>query len=1052
MTTRIADPTPRGLLHAAIAHPVAVMVAVILVVLAGLASLIDLPIQLTPEVSTPEISVTTAWPGASPAEVETELLEEQEEALEGVIGLLRMESEAKPGQARIRLIFEVGTELEVARLRVANAMSEVDVHPAGARQPVIATAGTVGQPISIVIIHGREGQAVAGHRHWVERNVLPRFRRIPGVAAVELTGGGDQVVYIDFDLAALAARDLSIATVAARVKAVLVDASAGDVTLGKRRLLVRTPLAPERVEDFAALVIGGAPSAELRPIVLGDVATVRAGLREPTGVAMAGTSPAMGLVMFAEAGANVLAVSREIRALVDGLARERVAAEGLHIEVFDDQVDYIERALDLVTENLLMGGALAIVVLWLFLRSAGAAGLIGLSIPICVCGTALGMASFGRSVNVVSLAGTTFAVGMVVDNSIVVLESIEVWRGRCDSMVEAARRGVEEVWGALVMNTATTAVVFVPVVLWRGEVGELLRDIAVAISASVAVSLLVSNLVLPSLAAWWLRARPERDRTPGPAASPGVRSLLTGQIRWLTQTATRSVGLLVLFMAAAVAVVVRLPAMEYLPSGDRNLVFGIVVPPPGYSVAELEAMGASVQAEVVAHEGVDLGGVPAIRRSFFVGDANEVLCGASTVDDTRAGELADFYRRALAEVPDANSFATQASLFASRLGDGRAVEIDLRGPDLDVLRASSEALLAALSERVPAAQARAIPSLDPGAPELWVAPRPERCASMGVGMAELALAVDAIVDGAVIGEWGPTGEAKLEVVLRARSSGEPLVGGEASSNMRVEQLGAAPLAGPRGEPVSLSALADITVELGPTQIRRIEGARAITLQVTPPPELPLERAMQQIQGTVSELSADGRIPASVDVAIAGTAGKLAQAKGQLTHVLGVALLISYLLLAALFGNFFAPVAVLVTIPLAGAGGVAGLLVLDRFGGGQGLDVMTAIGFLILIGVVVNNAILIVEGALARLAAGLDLVTATTEAVGARTRPILMTSLTSLVALLPMVLVPGAGAELYRGVGAIVLGGLAVSTALCLHVVPCVFVTLWRVRGWFERSM
>lgn len=1050
MTTTVADPTPRGLLNAAIAHPVAVMVAVILVVLAGLASLVDLPIQLTPEVSTPEISVTTAWPGASPAEVETELLEEQEEALEGVIGLRRMESEAKPGQARIRLIFEVGTELEVARLRVANAMSEVDMHPAGARQPVIATAGTVGQPISIVIIRGREGQTVAGHRHWVERNVLPGFRRIPGVAAVELTGGGDQVVHIDFDLAALAARELSIAAVAARVKAVLVDASAGDVSLGKRRLLVRTPLAPERVEDFAAIVIGEAPSAGLRPIVLGDVATVRAGLREPTGVAMAGTSPAMGLVMFAEAGANVLAVSREIRALVDGLARERVAAEGLHIEVFDDQVDYIERALDLVTQNLLMGGALAIVVLWLFLRSPGAAGLIGLSIPICVCGTALGMASFGRSVNVVSLAGTTFAVGMVVDNSIVVLESIEVWRGRCDSMAEAARRGVEEVWGALVMNTATTAVVFVPVVLWRGEVGELLRDIAVAISASVAFSLLVSNLVLPSLAAWWLRARPRRDRAP--AASSGVRSLLSGQIRWLTQTATRSVGLLVLFMAAAVAVVVRLPAMEYLPSGDRNLVFGIVVPPPGYSVAELEAMGASVQAEVVAHQGVDLGGVPAVRRSFFVGDANEVLCGASTVDDARAGELAGFYRRALAEVPDANSFATQASLFASRLGDGRAVEIDLRGPDLDVLRSASEALLAELSERVPAAQARAIPSLDPGAPELWVVPRPERCASMGVGMAELALAVDAIVDGAVIGEWGPTGEAKLEVVLRARSSDEPLVGGEASSNMRVEQLGAAPLAGPRGGPVSLSSLADILVELGPTQIRRIEGARAITLQVTPPPELPLERAMQQIQGTVSELSADGRIPASVDVAIAGTAGKLARAKAQLASVLWVALLISYLLLAALFGNFLAPVAVLVTIPLAGAGGVAGLLVLDRFGGGQGFDVMTAIGFLILIGVVVNNAILIVEGALARLAAGLDLVAATTEAVGARTRPILMTSLTSLVALLPMVLVPGAGAELYRGVGAIVLGGLAVSTALCLHVVPCVFVTLWRVRGWFERSM
>lgn len=1046
MTETARTEEASGLLAGAIARPVAVVVAVILIVLAGLVALARLPIQLTPEVSAPTLRVTTSWPGAGPLEVERDLLQAQEQALESVAGLRRMEGDARAGRGQLSLTFDAGADLEVALVRVSNALTAVPDRPLGADAPVVETAAKGGQPTSIVIIRGAAGEAVEGQRRWVERAVVPRFQRISGVAAVELAGGREPVLHIDFDLGALAARGVSIEAVAEALGEHLRDMPGGDLAVGKRRILVRTPLAPAEAAGFESIVIarrGG------RAITLGEVARARLGLRKPEGVALAGRSPAIGLILFAEAGANVLEISREIRALVDTLEDEAMLARGLHIEVFDDQVDYIEDSLELVVENLLMGIALAVLTLWLFLRSAGASALIGLSIPICVCGTAAGMAVFGRSINVVSLAGTAFAVGMVVDNSIVVLEAIEVWRERCASVAEAARCGVREVWGALVMNTATTAAVFIPMVAWQGEVADLLRDIAVALTVSVLVSLAVSTLIVPSLAARWLRPR-DSGSTPkwGSKLGRRMRLAVVAQVLWLTARPGRSIVLVVAFVSAAFVSTVAVPAMEYLPTGDRNLVLGIIVPPPGYAVSELAAMGESFQAQMLGGESTrsrDGEQVPAVRRSFFVGDSSEVLCGASALDAGEAGALTRAYGKAVGELPDVQGFAVQASLFANRVGDGHAVELELRGADLDTLREAGTHVLEALGERHPELAARPIPSLERGAPELRVVPALQRSPDLEFGAAQLGRVMDSVVDGAVIGEWSPAGSAKVDVVLRGRVSGQSFGADEPETLLEPATLGAIPLADERGQVFPLASVAELESHIGPTQIRRIEGARAITLQIAPPPGEPLEKALAAVDNLVEELQVSGQIPASIGVHLAGTAGKLDAARGHVLRILVLAVLISYLLLAALFEDFLAPLAVLVVLPLAGAGGLMGLLVVDRTVAPQSLDMVTMVGFLILIGVVVNNAILVVDGALAGLRRGLALEEAAAEAVGARSRAICMSALTTLAALLPMVLTAGVGAELYRGIGAIVLGGLGVSTVLTLHVVPCVFVLLWRLR-------
>lgn len=1034
----VATSTSGDLIRTAIQRPVTVLVGVVLVVMFGALSVADLPIQLTPDVTVPTMTVNTRWPGASPQEVEAEILEEQEDALKAVPGLVKMESEARPDEARLTLEFEVGTDLDEALVRVSNRLTQVPDYPAAAREPVISAASNSGPPLAVITIRSPTGEPVAQYRTWVEQEIVPQLERIPGVATIRHLGGRDSRIHVDFDMAALASRRITVQQVATRIGAELRDVSGGDLDLGKRRYLVRTPVAPEVPEQLERIVIGA--GLEGTPILLGDVATVRPGLRDATDVAFSDDRPSMVLLLFREAGTNVLEVSQEVRDAVARLHETRFAPEGLELELVSDQVGYITGALELVRSNLLIGASLAVLVLLLFLRSIAASAVISVAIPVCVLGTALGMALIGRTINVVSLAGTAFAVGMVVDNSIVALENIDTWRRRGVGAIEAAYRGVKEVWGALVASTVTTAAVFLPIIGWQDEVGELLRDVAVAIALAVGVSLVVSVLVIPSFSAKLLRSRAAAE-SEAEGVGAAIRRGIGRQVTFLVRSWWR--GLLVAGAAVAGALALAsalLPSMEYLPTGNRNLIFGILLPPPGYSPAELDRIGRQVQAQMAAHTGVERDGVPAIERSFFVGSPNQVIFGVIGEQDDRVGELVPFVRGAGSQAPGTFAFASQASLFGRQIGGGRAVEVEISGSDLAAVIGLGGRLMGAIGQAVPGAQVRPIPSLDLGAPELHAVPRRDDAAGLGVSGAELGLTVDAYVDGAIVGELGPQGEPKIDVALRAlRPGGREIDDPEA--------LAASPVATPSGDIVPLSSLAELRETLGPTLIKRIERRRAIVLQVTPPQEVALEQAMRVIRDEViAPLREDGTIGGGIDIELSGTAGQLEAAKERMVEVLLLAVVISLLLLAALFEDFLAPLVVLVTVPLAGGGGVLGLWLVDRYLAPQPLDLMTALGFVILVGVVVNNAILVVDGALARLREGAPLREAIPAAVEARVRPIFMSTATSVAGLLPLVVFPGSGAELYRGVGAIVLGGLVVSTVLTLYVVPSVMTVVWRLRG------
>jgi len=1012
----------------AIDRPIGVIVGILLVMLFGVLSIADLPVQLTPDVAIPTITVSTGWPGAAPAEVEQEILLEQEEVLKSVVGLDRMVGEASNGIAVLTLEFEVGTPMDAALVRVSNRLAQVADYPDAAREPVLATADTAGPPMAVLTITGRGDRTPIAARTWALETVVPRFERIPGVASVQMFGGRDTEVQVRFDPAELASRGIGVGELVTAVQRGLSDVSGGDVELGKMRFVVRTEVAPERAEALDDLVVRVQPDGSV--VRVGDVADTVIGLREADRYVINDGKPSMALLFNRESGSNVLEVTEAVIAEAAHLDATVMATRGLRLDVVSDQRAYIRGALDLVRNNLLLGGALAVGVLLAFLRSVSASAIVATAIPVCVMGTVLGMTLLGRSLNVVSLAGMAFAVGMVVDNAIVVLENIDTWRRRTVDAKEAARQGTREVWGALVASTATTGAVFIPIITWQDEVGELLRDVAVAITLAVGLSFVVSVLVIPSAAARLLRSVPHDEPEEGRFAR--VRTGLVRRVRGIIKSPRKSLLTVVAALLFAGGVgVTAVPAMEYLPTGNRNFMFAVVVPPTGYGVGEMYEIGQQVQQEMLPHLVEDNPDYPAIHRSFFVALPGRGFMGAGAQEPQDIGAVVGLVNRLLGSVPGVMGFGSQASLFGRSLSSGRGVEIELAGAETAVLVSAGKVVMGKLGVVLPSARVRPNPALDLGGPELRVLPRAEVAAQTGLHAADIGAAVDTFVDGRIVGELAPLGHPRLDVVVMASPPASQPV-----------ELMAMPLATPSGRVVPLASVAVSQETQSPTNIRRIERKRAITLEVTPPATMAIETALEIIR---TEVLAELVLPDSVEVGLSGAAGDLEQAQERMLGVLALATVISFLLLAALFEDFLAPLVILVTVPLAGAGGVLGLRAIDAILGPQPLDMLSALGFVILIGLVVNNAILIVDGALGRLRAGEGLTDATTHAVHARVRPIFMASLTSLAGLLPLVLFPGSGSELYRGVGAIVLGGLALSTALTLVVVPALFALVWRVR-------
>jgi HAE1 family hydrophobic/amphiphilic exporter-1 len=1029
------------LVEGAIRYPVTTAVGVILLVLFGALALRRIPVQLTPSVDEPQITVSTFWPGASPAEIEREIVIRQEEQLKGLEGLRRLDSSSSASFGRVDLTFQLGTNIEAALLKVANALGQVPSYPSDADKPVLFASNTEGNAIGWFVLHAAGQRPFAGDvatlHDFVEDFVKPEIERVAGIAGVNIYGGQYTEMHVIVDPAKLAARRVTLTQLAAALERENRSYSGGDFSEGKRRYVVRTVgeyASPEEIGDVVIAVSQGAP------IYVRDVARVELGYRKPTAKAYFKGESMIALAAVKQPGENALEVMKELKAAVTRLNADLLAPRGLALTQVYDETEYIYRSLGLVRQSLYIGGLLAVGVLLLFLRSLTSTLVIALAIPISLVGTFLLMLWFGRSLNVISLAALAFAAGMVVDNSIVVLENIYRHRQMGKPRVQAAYEGTTEVWGAVLASTLTTIAVFVPIVYVEEEAGQLFRDIAIGLSCAVALSLLVSITVIPSASAQILRvAQPGRGRFDARRlfGLVGLARRLAGGVAhlvwWLCGGVGRRLAVVAGLTAGAVWVSAALmPKAEYLPLGNQNFLNGFLLPPPGYNLDEVanlrhrytEKLSYLWQGTPEDTRPLPGGG---IESFFFIAMPDRCFLGVGSRWPERARELVPEFQKVNASIPGAIGFISQVGIFEG--GQGRRIDIDITGPELDRLIALGREIYGQVLEKLPGAQARPLPSLDLGNPEVRVIPDRRRAAEAGISNRDLGFAVSALVDGAKASEYQHQGR---EIDIRVMA--------EHGFAHRTHLLGQMPIATPNGRLITLDSIARLVETRGPITIRHRERQRAITIQVAPAEQTPLEAAMETIENDIlGPMRASGRLGGLYRTHLSGTADKLSQTYKAFQWNFALAVAITYLLMAALFESFLYPLVIMFSVPLAAAGGFLGLAAVNRFLSYQALDILTMLGFVILVGTVVNNAILIVHQALKHIRGeGMAAREAIREATASRIRPIFMSVLTSVLGMLPLVLFPGAGSELYRGLGSVVVGGLMVSTVFTLFVVPSLF--------------
>lgn len=1014
-----------------IKKPVAVLVGVILIVLFGVIGLWTMPYQLSPSVIEPEITVTTLWPGATPYEVEREIIEEQEKVLKGIPNLLEMESSSFNNQGSITLRFEIGTPVDDALLRVSNKINEVPSYPVNVEKPVINATGAATSPVIWMILKTAPGNDAPArtYRTYFENDIRQHLERVEGVADLFIGGGTEKEMDIVVDPEALSSYGLTIDDLMRTVSAENVNISAGTMGVQRRDYRIRTVGEFNSPEEIERVVVKSTGDTR---VLLGDVAAVSYGYQRPEVAMIHNGKEGIAIGIKPQSGANILEMTGRVEKVVNTLNEDQLKGEGIYLDWVYDQRPYINGAIDLVQKNIIIGGVLAIVVLLIFLRSVSATIVVATAIPISILGSFLVMSALGRNLNVVSLAGISFAVGMLVDNAIVVLENIDRHRKMGKTPFQAAYEGASEVWGAVLASTVTTVAVFLPVIFMQEEAGQLFRDIAIAITTSVILSLAVSVLVIPMLSkqlytlAGDVKVGGERNILvrAGARMTDLIMALVGAAIR---NTATRVLTVFVMTSFAVLSVILLFPKMEYLPQGNRNLIINILVAPPGLSYEERQAIGDQLFTMAAPYIGKEeYEGVPGIKNMFYVGSDQIMLFGAISSKEQEARGLIPVFTRFIFSIPGMFGISNQAGIFQTSLGRGRTVDVDITGEDLNHTVAVGGMMFGMVKQMIPEAQIRPIPSLELLYPEVRLIPERERLKAAGMSAEELGVAVDVMMDGRKIGSFNEVGKKKIDMVMKA-------------SRERIETpegLFASPVVTGTSRAVPVSSLSSLVRTYGIPQIRHLERLRTVTLQITPPVEMPLQEAMELIENSViPQLRAKGMLQGT-GVSMSGAADKLTETRLALQWNFLLAAFITYLLMSALFGNFIYPFLIMFTVPLAASGGFIGLKLVNLLITPQPLDILTMLGFVILIGVVVNNAILIIHQSLNNIRFNsMEHMEAVIESTRTRLRPIYMSATTSIFGMLPLVVAPGPGSELYRGLGSVVLGGLAVSTIFTVFLMP-----------------
>ena len=1029
-----------GFIKLAIKQPIAVAALVFLIIAFGLVALQKIPIQMTPDIDKPILQVRVSWPGASPEDVEREVVTRLEVAVSSLSGVENVESDSRFGSGRVTLTYSVGQDMDIALIQLLSKVSAIDGLPSEAKRPTVRTSNSDDSPISrlaMVKLPNSEIDDLASLGDFVEFEIIEKLSRIEGISEITFRGGEKKELKVAIDTQKLAEFSISISSVLDSLRASSAQVTAGEIIEGKRTYSLRAEAISYTPETAKNIILRSEVGSDGIPVnvKLEDVAKVYMSYKKPTSFRRMNGQDAITFAVIREPDSNVVKIIDNLKVEIEKLNKGILAENGLVLKNVYDETVYINAAIDLVQQNILIGGILAVCILMLFLRSFRPTFIIMLAIPVSVVGTFVVISWLGLSVNVISLAGLAFAVGMVVDASIVSQENIYRLRQSGMSSMMASYQGARQVWAPILGSALTTVVVFIPILLIQLPIGQLFRDIGIAISVSVLISVFISVTLIPTIASRLLdKDISERKNKFSIAFLDTFASRFARLIQeyaiWSTKSLKLGLSVVMgLIITASLSIFYFLPPLDYLPDGNRNFVFARIMVPPGYNKeATIDISRAMEKAAKPLWEAKSDGpyGKPKIDRFFFVAYSGGAFAGAATEDPKRVKEILPVLTKPIRSQPGARAFAQQASLFGRSVGGARVIKLEITGPSLDLIQPTAQKVMRNVRKEFPPSeghQVRSVPQMGAGSPQVMINPIPEKLANIGMSAREFAQSLDVFNDGVRVTEIPFEGRL-IDLVLTS----------DKANVSKIDDLKDLPLITKTGELVRLSQVAEIKIIGVPQQIKRLSGRRVITLQLRPHESISLENAVLKLQDlVVNPIEKD--IPDGVSINLSGAASELERTWVAMKNNVMIALFVIFLLLAILMKSFVLPIVIMVTVPIAGAGGILALVILNKFQP-QPLDMLTMLGFIILAGIVVNNSILMVEQTLWHIRnEGIKISEAITEATRNRIRPIFMSTLTSLFGLIPLVVFPGSGSELYRGIGTVVFGGLATSAILTLLMVP-----------------
>jgi multidrug efflux pump len=1001
-----------------IRRPVFATVLSLLLVILGLAALRNLPVRQYPDIDPPVVSIETSYRGASAEVIETKITQVIEDQIAGLEGIEKLTSSSRDERSEIRVEFNLERDVDEAandiRDRVARA---VDQLPDDADAPEIAKVDNDTQAVMFLNLTS-ETMSGLEITDYAERFLVDRFSSVDGVARVRISGARRYAMRIWLDREALAARGLTVSDVESALRAENVELPAGRLESVSREFTLRTDTGYATPEDFRRLTIGRGQDEQL--VRLGEVADVRLGAENERNVARANSIPAVSLAIEQLSVANTVEVSKGVRAEMDRVNHD--LPEGMRVELNYDRAEFIEASMMEVVKALFFSLFLVLIVIYLFLGNLRATLIPAVVVPVSVVATFLVMSILGYTVNTLTLLGLVLAIGLVVDDAIVVLENIYRRIEDGQPPLLAALEGSKEIGFAVVATTLVLVAVFVPLSFLQGDVGRLFNEFGITLAAAVMFSSVVALTLTPMMSSRIFREHSGRtglaDRIDGFFRRLAAR--YARLLRWVVRRPWPVMLLTLLVGASSLLLLNALPD-EYAPKEDRGVFFVTMRAPEGASFEYTDRYAREMEA--ILMEEVEAG--PAKRillrlpASFSsTGEVNTaraiVILDSWGERKEGAEEIAARIRQKLGALPGVRTVVVTPQSLGIR-GDGSSVNLVLGGPDYEQLQEWRDLLLVA---------ARDMPQLvdvdsnyQERKPQIRVRVDRDRAATLGVSLSAVGRTLETMLGSRTVTTYVDRGR-EYDVILQ----------GEDADRSSPDDLTNLYVRGEGSQLIPLANLVTLTEEAGPDELSRFDRMRAITIEAGLADGVSLGEAVDELETRAREV-----LPASARIDWDGESREFLRSGQSLTITFLLALVIVFLVLAAQFESFIHPIVILVTVPLALTGALLGLWAF-----GASVNVFSQIGTILLIGLAAKNGVLIVEFANQLRDRGIPFDDAVVEASAIRLRPILMTSASTTFGALPLLLATGAGAESRQPIGIVVVFGVTISAVLTLVAVPALY--------------